>query len=76
MYSNNIIGLEDLKAYDLELVFDIESISEDGEDYKEVCYIRTYEDRSVGMFGYTISPYFYSIKDITEWWKTIKEVLQ
>ena len=52
---------EELKSFDLEI------IEEEGK-----LYVRTFEDRSTGIFGKIISPAFKNINELIEWWDFIE----
>ena len=64
---------KDLSGYDLEITWDVQT---QGNDDVEVFYVRTFQDRSVGIFGEQLSPEFRTYEDVAEWWKLVKSVFQ
>lgn len=54
---------EELKSYELEICSNDDN----------TLYIRTFEDRTVGIYGYVISPQFKNMKELVEWWTFMKE---
>ena len=52
---------EDLECFDLEIVYNDDN----------TLYVRTFEDRSVGIFGEILSPTFKNIDGLISWWDTI-----
>lgn len=63
----NLINLKnDFESFDLEIFYN--------DDYT-IC-VRTFEDRSVGIYGKTISPTFEKIEELIIWWDAIKEIYE
>ena len=71
--TNEIVG------YDFELRYDIgtpKKVKNEEEFYKnakEVMYISTQNDPSVGIFGKQISPNFKDFNSLNKWWKKNKK---
>ena len=55
---------EELKSYDLVI---------EEEDNGDLC-VRTFEDRSVGIYGDTISPTFKNMDELINWWNIIVDL--
>ena len=53
---------EELKSFDLEI--------EHNDD--NTLYVRTFEDRSTGIYGKIISPTFKNMDELIEWWDIIE----
>jgi hypothetical protein len=55
---------EQLKSYELVI---------EEEENGNLC-VRTFEDRSVGIYGDTISPTFKNMDELINWWNTIVDL--
>ena len=53
---------EEFESFDLEIAHNDDN----------TLYVRTFEDRSTGIFGETISPTFKNMDALVEWWDIIK----
>lgn len=53
---------EELEGFDLEIVHNVGN----------TLYVRTFEDRSTGIYGKIISPIFKNIDELIEWWDFIE----
>lgn len=53
---------EELESFDLEIFYNDDN----------TLYVRTFEDRSTGIFGKIISPTFKNMDELIEWWDIIE----
>ena len=53
---------EELESFDLEIVYNDDN----------TLYVRTFEDRSTGIYGKIISPTFKNMDELIEWWDIIE----
>ena len=59
---------------DFMIMTDVEGTS--WEDAETVFFISTLEDRSVGIFGFAVSPAFKDFEDLKNWWRAYGEKIQ
>jgi hypothetical protein len=65
---------DDLKGYDLEIISDFDGDQLNPSSIRNVWWIQTMEDRSVGIFPLVISPHFTYYDHAIEWWEAMKEI--